>query len=614
MTTTAAPRSAWTIVRENPIPFVALAGLLAGLVARWGLEDVELGRRIWWVTLLIGGTPVAIETVRGMLRGRFASDIVALLAILAALYMNEGFSGLVIVLMQSGGEALERYSLRRASSAFDELLARAPRRATRKRDGNLEEIPAEGVHVGDLLLVRPGELIPVDGTLASESALINESAVTGEPLAGTKAAGSKLLSGSLNAGDAFEFRADRPSGESQYARIVQLVRQAQEQKPPLQRLADRYAVWFTPLTLFMCGLGWWITGESRTILSVLVVATPCPLILAVPVAVIGGINRAARAGIIVKGGAAIEQVGHARAIVFDKTGTLTFGAPVVDRVIAFDGFSEQDVLRHAGGLEQLSTHLLGQTLTTEARSRLGHVSMPEGFREIAGRGVEGTLDGQLVRVGSARFLRESIGADVRKPEGAEPGMAAFVAVGDRAAGVVTFKDRMRPGVPELIRDLHAMGVARTVMLTGDHDDHALAIGREAGLDAIEANLLPEDKVTRLQAIRKEYDPIVMVGDGINDAPALAAATVGIAMGAKGTGISAEAADIVLLVDDVGKVGETVAISRRMRSIALQSIYAGLGLSLACMVVAAFGYIEPPYGALIQEAIDVAVILNALRAR
>jgi heavy metal translocating P-type ATPase len=603
----------WSFLRDNPIPLIALLGLIGGVVARLAVGDTALAQGIWLVALVIGGAPLVLKTARGMLRGEFASDVVATLSIVTALGMGEFFAGLIVTLMQSGGEALENYSLRRASSALEQLLARAPRRARRREGDQLREIAADEVRAGDILLLRPGDLVPVDGTLLTASAAIDESALTGEPLTRAKVQGERLLSGSVNQGDAAEMRADAPAAASQYAKIVALVRQAQEERPPFQRLADRYAVWFTPVTLLMCGLGWLITRDPRTILAVLVVATPCPLILAVPVAIIGGVNRAARSGIIVKGGAALERIARARAITFDKTGTLTYGAPVVTAIIPFPGFTADEILRAAGSVEQLSSHLLGRALAEAATARFGALPLPHDFREVPGRGIEAALDGRPVLVGSPRFLTERFGnAGPPQPPGV-PGLAAYVALDGRPAGLVRLDDQLRPGVADLMRRLRRLGVAHTVMLTGDNRANAEAIAARAGIDRVEANLLPEDKVRLLQELSAGYAPLAMVGDGINDAPALASAAVGIAMGAHGTGISAEAADIVLLVDDVTKVGDAVAIGQRMLRIARQSVFIGLGLSFACMIVAALGYIPPALGALLQEAIDVAVILNALRA-
>ncbi|HEX6291965.1 MAG TPA: heavy metal translocating P-type ATPase [Herpetosiphonaceae bacterium] len=606
-----------TFMRDNPIPFIALLGLLGGVIARWGVGQPQIASWIWMATLALGGAPLVWETLRGMLRGQFASDVVAMLAISTAVVMGEYFAGIVIVLMQSGGEALENYALRRASSSLDRLLARAPRVATRKTDEGLQEIDVAEVCVGDTLIVRPGDLIPVDGSLLSERADIDEAALTGEALAEGKQPGDRLLSGSVNVGSAFEMRADKLSEESQYAKIVQLVRKAQEEKPAIQRLADRYAVWFTPLTLAMCGVAWALTGDPRTILSVLVVATPCPLILATPIAIIGGINRAAEAGIIVKGGVAIEQIGQARTVVFDKTGTLTYGTPVIERVVPFNGVAPDGLLYKAGSVEQLSSHVLGRILAQTAQEQCGSLALPTNFRETPGRGVEGEIEGQHVMVGSPRFLAERLGTgELRASDkaGFGHGLTALIAIDRQPAGAIQFNDQIRPGVPELMHRLRELGVRRTVMLTGDHVENAEVIARAAGIDQSQANLLPQDKVAALEALKQRSALIVMVGDGINDAPALATATVGVALGAHGTGISAEAADIVLLVDDVTKVGDAVAIGQRMLRIAKQSIYVGLGLSFACMVVASFGLIPPTIGALLQEAIDVAVILNALRAR
>ncbi|MGN6674914.1 MAG: heavy metal translocating P-type ATPase [Thermomicrobiales bacterium] len=602
----------WTFLRENPLPGLALLGLVAGVVMRFGLGNPVAADWIWLVVLVIGGAPLVWHTVRGMLRGNFAADVVAMLAIITAVITREYFAGLIIVLMQSGGEALEHYSLRRASSALELLLARAPRIAHRQEGDRLVDIDVAQVAVGDLLVVRPGDLVPVDGTLLSDQADIDESALTGEPLTRAKNSGEWLLSGSVNTGDAVEMQAGARSADSQYTRIVELVRKAQEEKPPLQRLADRYAVWFTPLTLLMCVFGWLITREPSTILAVLVVATPCPLILAVPVAVISGINRAADYGIIIKGGAAIEHVGRAQAVVFDKTGTLTHGTPVVSDVVTFDGLTPDDLLRQAGSVEQLSSHLLARTIAEAAQARTGALPLPTNFRERPGYGVAADLDGRQILVGSPRFLTEELGSPPPATPGA--GMASYVAIDGRPTGAILFSDRLRPGVATLMDRLRALGVRRTVMLTGDRQANATRIGQEAGVDEIVANLLPADKVRELQTLKSRYDQVVMVGDGINDAPALATASVGIAMGAHGTGISAEAADIVLLVDDVTRVGDAVAIGQRMRQIAQQSIFVGLGLSLAFMVIASFGLIPPAIGALLQEVIDVAVILNALRAR
>jgi heavy metal translocating P-type ATPase len=556
-----------------------------------------------------------------MLKGRFASDIVAMLAIIAAILLDQAFAGVVIVLMQSGGEAVEKYGLRRASSSLEELLVRAPRIATRRKEERLEEVNVKAVRVGDILVVRPGDLVPVDGTVVVGRAEIDEAALTGEPLPRTKTVGEQVLSGSVSVDGAFEMRADKVSEESQYAKIVELVRKAQEEKPPIQRLADRYAVWFTPITLVMATLGWVITRDLTTVLSVLVVATPCPLILATPIAVISGINRAAQDGIIVKGGAAIEQIGKAKVVVFDKTGTITYGTPNVERIIPINGRTTDDLLRKAASVGQLSSHPVALSLAHKGEQQFGKLPAPANFHEMPGRGIEGDLNGEHITVGSQRFLEDILGnsfkeqtAPVREEMHSEGKLVTFAAINGKPAGVVVFSDQIRPGVPAMVQRLRDLGVKQTVMLTGDNAENAHVIAMQAGITRVEANLLPAQKVSAIQKLKENYGSTVMVGDGINDAPALATATVGVAMGAHGTGISAEAADMVLLVDDVTKVTDGVAIGQRMLHIAKQSIYVGLGLSFAFMVIAIFGFIQPTIGAILQEIIDAAVILNALRAR
>ena len=604
-------------LKYSLLPIFVLFGLVGGIAVWFQRPDVS--EWIWFATLILGGWPIVLQTIRGMLRGQFASDIVAMLAIVTAILLGQAFAGAVVVLMQSGGEAIEAYGLRRASSSLTALLQRAPRLARRKMENQMEEIDVQAVNVGDILIVRPGDLVPVDGTITLGGAEIDESALTGEPLTKAKQVGDQLLSGSVDVNGAFEMRADRISQESQYAKIVQLVKKAQEEKAPIQRLADRYAIFFTPLTLLMGALGYWITQEPSTILAVLVVATPCPLILATPLAVICGINRAADAGIIVKGGAPMEQVASAKAALFDKTGTITYGTPVVEEVIALQQESEQDLLYQAASIEQLSSHLVAKAIVNFALKSGKELSLPTHFQETPGRGVEGELGGKRYVLGSYAFIEEKLGKGclagaLELIQKYSHKMLTFAVREGRCIGCFVLSDQMRPGVPAMIQRLRSLGVREIVLITGDMPKNAEAIARIAGIQTFEAQLLPEQKVSVVRRYGETYNPLMMVGDGINDAPALATATVGIAMGAHGTAISAEAADIILLVDDISKVAETVAIGQRMLYIAKQSIFIGMGLSFLLMVIASFGYIIPAVGAMLQEIIDFAVILNALRAR
>jgi len=588
---------------RRPVALIAAVGLVAGLLAR--------SDEIFLATLLVGGAPLVLQTLRGMLHGRFAADIVAMLAIGTAFVLGQYFAGAVIVLMQSGGEALEAYAMRRASQSLEALLARAPKIAHRLRGTDVDDIPVEAVLVGDHLVVRPGDLVPVDADVVEGTSTVDQSALTGEPLPLRAVAGTSLLSGSVNLEGALRVRARRPSAQSQYQQIVRLVESARQEKPPMQRLADRFAVWFTPLTLVMCGVAYLLTGSATSVLAVLVVATPCPLILAVPVAVIAGISRAADIGVIVKHGRAIEQLGLARAVVFDKTGTLTLGHPSVAHVDVLDRLAAPELLRLAAAVEQLSSHHLGRAVVEAGRARFPSLPPVTEFEEMPGRGVSGRVDGRLVSVGSPRYLRD---AGVPVVDGSGDGTAAYVAIDGQVAGTIEFADRIRHQVPALLQRLTVLGVTETVMLTGDREAPAQVIAAQAGIRTVRANLMPADKVAAVRELTQRYGTVLMVGDGINDAPALAAASVGVAMGAHGTAVSAEAADVVLLVDDIARVGDAMAISRRMRRIALQSIGIGLGVSFALMVIASFGYITPAAGAVMQEALDAAVILNALRVR
>ena len=596
-------------LRRYPIAVLAASGLIAGLAAL--LLAPSVSDRIFLATLVLGGAPLVWQTLRGILRGRFAADVVAMLAIVTAVVLGQYFAGAVIVLMQAGGEALEAYAMGRATDSLESLLARAPRIAHRIENDILADLPVEAVRTGDMLVVKPGELVPVDCTVVRGTSNVDQSAVTGEPLPIRAVPGTALLSGTINLEGVLEVRALRPSEQSQYQQIVRMVEHARTEKPPLQRLADTYAVWFTPLTLVMCGVAWLITHDPRSVLAVLVVATPCPLILAVPVAVIAAISRAADRGIIVKHGAALEHVGQARTVVFDKTGTLTLGRPEVARVTALDGRSTDELLRLAAATEQLSANHLAQAVTRAGVMRFPQLPEAVDFAETPGGGVAARVEGRLVEVGSAAFL-EARGRRAAAPAHART--TALVAIDGTVAGAIEFADRLRPEVRPLVERLGALGVRDVVMLTGDDRAAAERIAREAGITRVHADLLPADKVAEVNAMRRDGSVVVMVGDGINDAPALVAATVGVALGAHGTAVSAEAADIVLLVDDVSRVGDALAISQRMRRIALQSIGVGLGVSFALMVVASFGLLSPAVGALCQEALDAAVILNALRAR
>jgi heavy metal translocating P-type ATPase len=599
------------LFRRNAALVAAAAGLAAGLAARFLISHASSD----WILLatLVGcGAPLVFRTGRGLVHGRFAADIVAALAIIAAAVLHQYFAGVVIVLMQTGGEALERYAMTRASESLDVLLARAPRIAHRiDPRGQIEEVPVDAIRVGDSLVLRPGDLVPVDATVTDGRSTVDQSALTGEPFPVPAHPGTNLMSGSLNREGALTIRAVHLSADSQYQQIVRLVKIARAERPPIQRLADRWAAWFTPLTLAVCGLAYGLTRDPTAVLAVLVVATPCPLILAVPVAVIAAISRAADAGVIVKTGSAIEQLGLADVVVFDKTGTLTLGHPTVAKVTGLNGADSDQVLRLAASVEQFSSHHMGQAVMSEGRRRFGDLPRPTDFRESPGAGVVGTVGAQQIMVGSVGFLSR---ADVAVAADEAERPVAYVAIDRQLKGAIEFGDRLRHQVPSLMQQLAALGIVETVMLTGDGRAGAEGIAAQAMIRTVMADLLPADKVTAIKQLRRRHRGVIMVGDGTNDAPALAAATVGVAMGAHGPAAAAEAADVVLLVDDVSRVADAIVISRRMRRIATQSVAIGLGISLVLMVIASFGFITPAAGALMQEALDAGVILNALRVR
>lgn len=599
------------------LPILALTGLILG-IGLFFFDQHEISEFIWYATLILGGAPIVFHTFKGMLKGKFASDIVATLAIITAIIMGQAFAGAVIVLMQSGGEALESYGMKRASSSLQALLERAPHFAFRKKDDTLEKIDVKEVQIGDILIVRPGDLIPVDGTIVKGFAEIDESALTGEPLAKSKTAPDPIFSGTVDVSGAFEMRADRISQESQYQKIVELVRKAQLEKAPIQRLADRYAIFFTPLTLLMSALGFFITRDPTTILSVLVVATPCPLILATPLAILCGINKSAQNGIIIKGGAPMEQVGKTQIAVFDKTGTITYGTPFVEEIIPLNHEAAEDLLFTTASIEQLSSHSIAKAVVAKANQKL---LVPTNFKESPGRGVEADLNNVHYTIGSYSYLTEKLGKDcfINCNEAInrfynQQKLLVFIAKENLCVGIFVISDKIRPGVATLLEHLKELGVKEVVMLTGDSTKNASIVAKQAGIHNVKAELLPEQKVKIVHSLKTKFEAVTMIGDGINDAPALATATTGIAMGALGSAVSAEAADIVLLVDDVTKVGDAISISKRTLYIAKESIFIGMGLSFLLMIVAAFGLIQPAIGAMLQEVVDVAVILNALRVR
>ncbi len=613
----ASERTSSELMRMLLAPGAAMLGITAGGLL-YAISGSGLADAAWGATVAIMLAPLSWSVLRSLLRGDVGVDIIALLAMAGALALGEYLAGAVIALMLAGGNALEVFASARARRELTALVERAPRSARRQAGEVWEEVPAEAVEIGDVLLVRAGEVIPTDGVISSERAIIDESSLTGEPLPATYVHGGTVRSGTANAGDAFELRASQRASDSAYAALVRLVRAAEERRAPFARMADRYAVFFLPVTLAIAGSAWLIGGDPVRALAVLVVATPCPLILAAPIAFVAGLSRAAHVGVIVKGGVAIERLGDARTVLLDKTGTLTLGVPSIEKVIALDGSDRRELLYLAASLDQLSSHVLATAIVRGAGVEAIPLVRPQQVRESPGQGIAGLVDGRQVVVGSLAWLAEhGIDHDDRfSPTAPSDGSATvFVGVDKRLAGILLMGDRVRPDAYRLVQRLRAVGVRHVAMLSGDRAEVAQAVGEELGLDRVYAEQSPEDK---LEVVRRMHEdprcsPVVMVGDGINDAPALALADVGIAMGSAGATVSSQTADAVITVDRIDRVADAVAIGRRTVQIARQSVISGIGLSVFGMALATAGWLTPVAGALAQEAIDVAVILNALRA-
>ena len=606
---------AWLVRRSAPLLLaVTTAGLAAGGAA--SLAGASGAADAAWLAAAACGLAYSLWIAAASIaHGRLSVDVIALLALAGAIAVDELLAAAVISVMLTSGRTLEAWAAYRARHDLSALLARAPRTGRRYRDGSLETVPLDQIRAGDLLLVPAGDVVPVDGTLAAGVAVLDESALTGEALPVQHVQGDTLRSGTLNAAGPFDLRASASAADSTYAAIVRLVSEAESEQAPFVRLADRYAMWFLPVSLAVAGAAWALGGAARAV-AVLVVATPCPLILAAPVALVSGLSAAARRGIVVKNGGVLERLARCTTVLIDKTGTLTTGQPAVTAIVPAGTLPPDEILAIAASLDQTSSHVLATAVVRAAAERGCPLDQPTGVTEQPGQGIEGTVAGRQIRLGRAEWAAVTgtppwVRA-VRRRAWLDGALTVFVAVNGDPAGALLLEDRIRPDARQTIRALRRGGITRIVLATGDRAEAADAVGALTGVDEVLAELTPAGK---LDAVRREQRraAVIMTGDGINDAPALALADVGVAMGARGATASSEAADAVLTVDHLGRLGEAAMLARRSRRIALQSVLAGMGMSVAAMGVAAAGLLPAVWGALLQEAIDVAVILNALRA-
>jgi heavy metal translocating P-type ATPase len=593
---------------------VAVLGLAGGVTARVAGYSV-VGDWFWLAVTGLGLVTSTASTMAAVRRRRATVDVIALLALAGAVITREAFAGAVITVMLASGALLEAMAAARARRELSLLVERAPRTARRHQGDALTVVGVEEIRHGDRLLVGTGEVVPVDGRLLVPG-VFDESALTGEAMPVERPAGDDLRSGVVNQGPPIDLFATALAAESTYAGVVRLVEQAQASTAPFVRSADRFAVGFVPLTLALAGFAWLVSGDPVRAVAVLVVATPCPLLLAAPIAIMSGLSRAARIGVIIKGGSALERLAAGRVMLFDKTGTLTRGRPVVTDVIAGGALDGDEVLRLAASLDQVSAHVLAGPIVAAGRSRGLVLDLPEGVTETHGRGVEGTVDGRSVRLGKADWITPGTQPgwmrQARRRAALDGSLAVFAAVDGVPVGALLLEDPVRPDAPRMIRALRQAGITRTVLVTGDRADTAETVGRITGVDAVHADHDPGEKLA-LVVDESRTAATIMVGDGINDAPALAAAGVGVALAARGATASSEAADVVLTVDRIDALADAIMIARLARRIAVQSSVVGMGLSLVAMIAAAAGLLAPAVGALLQEVIDVAAIGSALRA-
>lgn len=585
--------------------------IISALVG-FGLDLADKDSLAHWVlgvTALVNTLPLLWGMWEDLRSGKYGLDILAITAIVVSVLMKEYWAGMIIVLMLTGGEALEDYAEERAKTELSDLLKRKPKKAHKVKGNKTLDVAISQVSVGDKIVIYPGEVVPVDCMIVEGSSSFDESSLTGESLPVVKNASEQLMSGSVNIEGAVTAKALHTAADSQYEQIIKLVKSAASAQSPFVRLTDRYSIPFTVLSFAIAGGAWAVSGESLRFLQVLVVATPCPLLLGAPIALISGMSRAAKHGIIIKSGSTLEKLAAVKTIAFDKTGTLTKGQPVVKDVRLFNGYQKQEVLAAAAALEQSSTHILAKAIVDAAGNK---VKKAKQVKELSGSGLQGRIDGKTVLVGRLSLLEDE-GVELPKNIKAltPKQTATFVAISHKLAGIILFHDELRPESSNMLQQLRVAGIQHTLMVTGDNQATADKIAAELGITDVSANCLPADKLRAIEKVT--HKPVAFVGDGVNDAPVLTAADIGIALGARGSTAASESADVVIMLDDISKVATSVEVAQRTFFIAKQSILMGIFISIGLMGVFATGKFKPVYGAAIQELVDVTVIINALRA-
>jgi heavy metal translocating P-type ATPase len=584
-----------------------MVGLVA-LILEFGFHQSQWA---FWLVSIIGGI-MTISMLIGMIQtlrsGKYGVDILAITAIVATLLVGDYWASLVVLIMLTGGDSLEDYASHQASRELRSLLDNSPQVAHRVTGETIEDLAVEDVQVGELILVKPGELVPVDGRVVAGESFVDESSLTGESKPIEKKANDELMSGSINGDAALRFKVTKAAKDSQYQTLVKLVKESEAQPAHFVRLADRYAVPFTLIAYVIGGVAWFVSKDPVRFAEVLVVASPCPLILAAPVALVAGMSRSSRNGIVVKTGTTIEKLARAKSVAFDKTGTLTKGKLSVDTIHPTSkDYSEEALIAYAASGEQESSHILARSLVAYAKDQKMTLYPVSELEEVTGQGIQAIVEGKKIRVGKAAFAGSAVSLSKEKT-------AVFVSIEGESIGYITFTDVVRKESAETIKALKELGIKKTIMLTGDHQVIADQIAREVGITEVHAECLPEEKINVIKTLSEADRPGIMVGDGINDAPALGVADIGIAMGAHGSTAASESADAVILKDDLSRVSEAVRLSQDTMRIARQSVLIGIVICVVLMLIASTGVIPALLGAALQEVIDTVSILSALRAR